>query len=146
MDADVRFVCRALAPAEYRELYRVVGEAHHWRDRRSWTDDEIRTHLASADIAVWTCEVRGAVVGYFELRREHDGSVEIAYFGLVPAFIGRGLGGAMLTAAAEHAWAFGANRVWLHTCTLDSPHALPNYLARGFEPFREERYVAQLAE
>jgi hypothetical protein len=52
----------------------------------------------------------------------------------------------MLTRAADEAWALGANRVWLHTCTLDSPHALPNYKARGFEEFRRERYVAQLPD
>jgi hypothetical protein len=26
----------------------------------------------------------------------------------------------------------------LHTCTLDSPRALPNYRARGLRPFRTE--------
>ena len=28
--------------------------------------------------------------------------------------------------------------MWLHTCTADHPHALPNYLARGFRPFLEK--------
>jgi len=37
-------------------------------------------------------------------------------------------------------------RVWLHTCTLDDPAALPNYVARGFRPFREERYEADLPD
>ena len=78
--------------------------------------------------------------GYFELRRCEDGSLEIAYFGLVSKFIGRGLGKHLLTCATEQAWSDGANRVWLHTCTLDSPHALPNYRARGFRDFRTERY------
>jgi hypothetical protein len=26
--------------------------------------------------------------------------------------------------------------VWLTTCTLDGPYALPNYRARGMVPFR----------
>jgi GNAT superfamily N-acetyltransferase len=72
--------------------------------------------------------------------------VEIAYFGLAEPFIGRGIGKAMLTRAAEEAWALRPARVWLHTCTLDSAHALPNYLARGFIPFRRERYVAELPD
>jgi hypothetical protein len=38
------------------------------------------------------------------------------------------------------AWALAPTRVWLHTCTLDAKAALPNYLARGFRPFKEERY------
>jgi len=82
----------------------------------------------------------------FELDRHDDGSVEIAYFGLRPEFIGRGIGKAMLTRAADEAWALGADRVWLHTCTLDSAHALPNYLARGFTQFRRETYTAELPD
>ena len=77
--------------------------------------------------------------GYFELLRHQDGSVEIAYFGLTPQFIGRGLGGALLTRAVEEAHAMGAERVWLHTCTLDSDRALPSYQARGFRPYKTER-------
>jgi hypothetical protein len=46
----------------------------------------------------------------------------------------------MLSAAAERASSLGASRVWLHTCTLDSPAALPHDLARGFVKFREEEY------
>jgi len=57
--------------------------------------------------------------------------VEIAYFGLVPQFIGRGLGGPLLTRTLEEAWKLGPNRVWVHTCTLDHVAALANYKARG---------------
>lgn len=86
----------------------------------------------------------GETAGYFELRKCEDGSVEIAYFGLLPAFIGRGLGKHLLTCATEQAWAVGANRVWLHTCTLDDPAAKPNYLKRGFRPFKTEEYVVEM--
>ena len=81
--------------------------------------------------------------GFFELAAHDDASVEIAYFGLVEEFMGRGIGKAMLTRAAQQAWALGAARVWLHTCTLDSPRALPNYLARGFEETRKEVQAAE---
>src|SRR5207247_10429796 len=33
-------------PGLYRECYRTVGEAYHWRDRWDWTDAELRRHLA----------------------------------------------------------------------------------------------------
>jgi GNAT superfamily N-acetyltransferase len=128
--------------AEYRRLYSEVGRHWHWRDRLGWSDDTLRNHLASPTIAVFELLVDGESAGFFELRRE-DREVEIAYFGLVPRFIGRGLGSALLTAAVGEAWRFGAQRVWLHTCTLDSPHALPNYIARGFVPFRTERYDSE---
>ena len=64
-------------------------------------------------------------------------SVEVAHFGLLSAFHGRGLGGWLLTVALRRAQELG-DPVWLHTCTLDGPAALPNYLARGMVPYRTE--------
>jgi len=133
---------KSCSPAEYRRLYAAVGGPWHWRDRLAWDDATLAAHLASNDIAVFELLVDGDSAGYFELRRSGAGEVEIAYFGLVPGFIGRGLGGALLSEAVREAWRFGGARVWLHTCTLDSPHALPNYKARGFTPYRVEQYEA----
>ena len=59
--------------------------------------------------------------GTSRLETQTDANIEIAYFGLLPSFIGHGLGGALLTAAVERAWALGARRVWVHTCSLDHP-------------------------
>ena len=132
------------SPARYRQLYADVGGPWHWRDRCAWDDDTLQRHLTSPSISVFELFVDGASAGYFELRKSDENEVEIAYFGLVPACIGRGLGGALLTAAVEEAWRFGGRRVWLHTCTLDSPHALPNYKARGFRPYRVEHYEASV--
>ena len=78
----------------------------------------------------------GTPAGYFEIEKRPEGDVEIKNFGLLPAFIGQGLGGRLLT--VERAWAWGATRVWLHTCTHDHPHALHNYVARGFRVCKTE--------
>jgi GNAT superfamily N-acetyltransferase len=129
----------------YRYLYAEVGRLYHWTDRLPWTDDEIRAHLAQPTITLWVLYVEGSPAGYFELERHTDGSTEIAYFGLLQEFLGRGLGKRLLTEAATRAWQQGANRVWLHTCTLDDPAALPNYLKRGFKPFKEETYVTTVS-
>ena len=129
----------------YRYLYAEVGRLYHWTDRLPWTDDEIRAHLARPAITLWVMVVEGAPAGYFELERHADGSIEIAYFGLLQEFLGRGLGKHLLTEAVARAWQQGANRVWLHTCTLDDPAALPNYLKRGFKPFKEEKYFATVS-
>jgi GNAT superfamily N-acetyltransferase len=74
------------------------------------------------------------------------GNVEIAYFGLLPGFIGKGLGAYLLTAATRRAWDMGATRVWVHTCDLDHPRALANYQARGFRIFQVESKVEQLPD
>lgn len=124
----------------FRSLYVEVGRNYHWIDRLPWTDEQIRTYLAQAEISLWLLTYEGETAGYFELRKCEDGSTEIAYFGLMPKFIGRGLGKHLLTCATEQAWADGANRVWLHTCTLDDPAAMPNYLKRGFRPLKTEEY------
>jgi GNAT superfamily N-acetyltransferase len=113
-------------------------------DRNAWSDERLAAHLARPEISVWECLVDGESAGYFELERRDDGSVEIAYFGLIETFVGKSIGKAMLTRAAREAWALGPTRVWLHTCTLDSPRALPNYQARGFVPYKTESYVAQV--
>jgi GNAT superfamily N-acetyltransferase len=129
-------------PSFYRYLYAEVGRNWRWTDRLAWKDDEIRAHLAQTGVTVDVMYVEGAPAGYVELARHDDGSCEIAYFGLLPEFFGRGLGRVLLEHAIDSAWETGTNRVWLHTCTLDGPAALPNYLARGFRPYRRETYLA----
>ena len=130
----------------FRYLYAEVGRAYHWTDRLSWSDEQVRAHLADTDVSLWLLSSRAAPAGYFELRRHQDESVEVAYFGLLPEFVGRGWGGHLLTVAVREAWALQPERVWLHTCTLDHPAALPNYRKRGFRPVREEIYTAQLPD
>ena len=129
------------SPAIFRYLYTEVGRAFHWTDRLAWTDQEIQRHLDNPGVSIWLMSEGETPAGYFELREHDDGSVEIAYFGLLPAFIGRGWGKYLLTRATQEAWQLSPNRVWLHTCTLDHPSALPNYLNRGFRPVRTEVYT-----
>lgn len=130
--------------AEYRRLYGAIGGQWHWHDREEWSDERLAAHLADPGVHVWVARLGRRVAGYFELQEDAEGGVEIAYFGLMPDFIGHGFGGALLTRAVEEAWRLGARRVWLHTCTLDAPQALPNYLARGFRIEREETYTTRL--
>jgi GNAT superfamily N-acetyltransferase len=124
----------------YRRIYREVGAAWRWFDRRAWEEERLAAHLDSPNVAVWELHVDGEFAGYCELVQDDERAVEIAYFGLLSRFFGRRFGAAMLSAAADEAWRMGATRVWLHTCTLDSPRAMPNYLARGFVRTREETY------
>jgi GNAT superfamily N-acetyltransferase len=127
----------------FRFLYREVGRNYYWIDRLPWSDEEIRTYLQQPDVSLWLMTYDGDIAGYFELRKEAESSIEVAYFGLMPHFIGRGLGKHLLTCAVEQAWKDGAKRVWLHTCTDDDPAALPNYLKRGFKPFKTETYLVE---
>ncbi|GAB4525401.1 MAG: GNAT family N-acetyltransferase [Anaerolineae bacterium] len=116
----------------YLFLYQTVGEAWKWRDRLLMPREELTHILASPQTRVYVLYAGGVPAGYFELFQEET-HVEIAYFGLRPEFIGRGLGKHLLSAAIQQAWQLeNAQRIWLHTCNLDGPHALQNYIARGF--------------
>jgi GNAT superfamily N-acetyltransferase len=127
--------------AFFRFLYSEVGRAFQWTDRLSWDDETIRAHLGNPGVSIWLMSWEAEPAGYFELGEHEDGSIEIAYFGLLPAFIGRGWGKYLLSRATQAAWQLEPERVWLHTCTLDHPAALPNYIKRGFRPVREETYT-----
>jgi GNAT superfamily N-acetyltransferase len=127
-------------PSLWRMLYTEVGRQYHWVDRLPWTDEEATAYLSDPAISFWVLYADGRIAGYFELKQYEDAAVEIAYFGLLPEYTGRGLGGHLLTEAVERAWSLGASRVWLHTCSLDHPSAIPNYLRRGFTVFKTEQY------
>ena len=129
---------QASDPALSRYLYTTVGQDWHWRDRLSWTDDQWCAYLNQAHIEMWVAYAGGTPAGYFELAMDPQQHVEIAYFGLLPQYIGQGLGGHLLTVALERAWQMGATRVWLHTSTRDHPSALANYQARGLRVFKQE--------
>jgi GNAT superfamily N-acetyltransferase len=143
--ADVRVErVETCPPAFWRDLYTGVGGEYHWVDRLAWTDEDITAYLSDPALELWVLRAGEAPAGYFELRQYPDGAVEVAYFGLLPAFVGQGLGKFLLTRAVERAWERGATRVWLHTSSLDHSAALPNYLARGFSIWKQETYDVPL--
>jgi GNAT superfamily N-acetyltransferase len=121
-----------------RFLYLLVGRDWCWNDKRSWTEQQWKAYAEADPLRTFVARYDGSVAGYYEMRGDEAGGVEIAIFGLTPKFVGRGFGGALLTHALEEAWRTGPTRVWLHTCTLDHPAALPNYQARGMTVCRVE--------
>ena len=138
---DFSTLTSTVSPDEYLALYRAVGHDWGWRDRLEWTRDRLAAYLAAPDVHLWVARSHAKTVGYFELQALPDDSVELMYFGLMPDYVGKGLGGWLLTRAVQEALGLGADRVRVNTCTLDSPHALPNYIARGFVVVREERFA-----
>lgn len=123
-----------------RYLYQLVGEPWQWVDKLALSDQAWQEYAERDSLRTWVAYHRGSIAGYYELERQDDGSVQIAYFGLAPRFVGKGFGGFLLTHALESAWSWGdTDRVWVHTCTLDHPGALSNYQARGMQIFRTEQ-------
>jgi GNAT superfamily N-acetyltransferase len=144
------------APLELREVgpaaaldvgavWRRIGAPHGWTGRLAWSDAHWEEELSRPGVRTWIAIVEEDVAGLMELEAEPNGDVGIVIFGLVPEFVGRGFGGALLTLATRLAWSMTAPvgerspRVWLQTSSRDHAHALPNYERRGFRVFRTER-------
>ena len=124
-------------PELNRWFYERVGADYHWTDRLGWTDDQWRSW--EARVETWMVSVDGERAGYFELEPYQRGRlVQLAYFGLLPEYQGLGIGGHALTAALRRGLEIGP-KVAVSTNTLDGPHALANYTARGMRVVRRER-------
>jgi GNAT superfamily N-acetyltransferase len=142
--ADVRFQVREKTERDWRfnrDLYFRVGEHWAWIDKRPWTDEQWKEYAKAPELRTFAGYYDDVLAGYYELRRDEEDGVEIAYFGLLPEWIGRGLGGALLTSAIERSWGIEPNplRVWVHTCNRDHPQALANYEARGMVVYKIEK-------
>ncbi len=120
-----------------RTTHRAVGRPYGWSARPRWSRERWRRHLERPELAVWIARVGPRSAGMIEMERGVQ-EVEITIFGLRPEFIGRGLGGPLLTEGTRLAWGSrdrdGAapRRVWLRTSSLDHPHAIHNYRSRGY--------------
>ena len=120
-----------------RQMYLAVGAQWQWQDKRDWTAQQWRDYAHTPGLLSYEFRGDGESLGYGELLAQADGAVQIAYFGLLPAAIGHGLGGASLGVLIAEAWSWPeTRRVWVHTCSLDHPAALANYRARGMHLLR----------
>lgn len=121
-----------------RFFYLNVGGAWAWHEKRDWSESQWNAYAEAEALRTFAAYLDGSPLGYFELLETEGNAIEIAYFGLLPKFYGRGFGAAMLTRALEEAWTMNPNRVWVHTCTNDHVAALANYQARGMTIYQEE--------
>ncbi len=122
----------------YRYLYNCVGEPWLWYMRRKIDDEALCAIIHDENVEVYVLYVSGVPAGYVELDRRSNNEVELAYFGLLPEFIGRGLGSYLLDWALSQAWCTQPERVWVHTCNLDHPKALEIYQRAGFVSYKQE--------
>jgi GNAT superfamily N-acetyltransferase len=134
------------SPELNRFLYVSVGSPWWWHERLAWDRERWMLWLDRPEVETWVGYLAGTPAGYFELEAQPGGAVEIVYFGLLPSFIGRRLGAELLAAAVARAWELASTRVWVHTCTLDHPSALPNYQARGFRVYDAVEKMAHLPD
>lgn len=129
--------------AWYRALFRRVGAADWlWFSRLTLTDPELRAILLDPAVEVFCLRLGDEDLGLLELDFRQPEACELAYFGVARELIGTGAGRALMNEAISRAWSRPIRRFHVHTCTLDSPQALPFYIRSGFEPIRQQVEIA----
>ena len=116
----------------YRFLYNTVGAPWLWHERRRINDAALAAILADRHVWLHVIYADGEPAGYAEMDARQSQDVQLAYFGIVPKYIGRRLGPTLLRAAVDDAWSGNSPRFWVHTCSLDHPKALSCYQQAGF--------------
>lgn len=117
------------------EFYRYLLDAVGSDDvRTDLADQELFDLLQDPLLEVVVLFVGGAPAGMFELDRTTPGEVELARFGLLPGFGGRGLARYLLATAVETAWDDDPRRVWVRVDGDDDPRNLLLYQWVGFRP------------
>jgi GNAT superfamily N-acetyltransferase len=123
--------------AEYRRVFRLVGEAWLWASQLRRSDAELGAVLSSEAVETYTLLAGTDEIGLLQLDFRARETCELAFFGVVPEAIGIGAGRYLMNRAIERAWSRspGIGRFWVHTCTNDHPEALAFYIRSGFVPY-----------
>ena len=122
-------------------LYQTVGAAYRWEDMLALPEAELVAEVTDPKLELYTLLCAGAPGGFFQLDFRAARRCDLAYFGLMPELIGRGVGPWLLDAAVREAWGRGIDVMSVNTCTLDHPKALATYQRAGFSPVRREDRV-----
>src|SRR6478736_3030140 len=129
---------------DYLELYGGVGLKWNWLDRLVIPQEELYKKINEPNTHIYVMKVDGHKAGFVELVIEHD-FVELLYFGLMPAFIGKGYGKYFLDWTIQEAWSYSPKWLQLNTCDLDHEYALSNYRKLGFidytSSFEDRKYL-----
>ena len=127
-------------------LYKQIGKKYFWFDRLIWTDKEWIKYISNPSLYTYVLYVENEVAGYFEIfHHKNRNEIELTYLGLLEEYIQKKLGGYLLSEALKISWSYNVQRVWVHTCSLDHPNAIKNYLARGMKVFKNEVIFRNIA-
>lgn len=121
--------------AEFRTLFRAIGEDIMWFSRLIMPDEKLAAILSDPQVESFALMQNGEAMGLLELDFRDAPQAELSFFGLRKEAIGAGLGRALMNEAIRRAWAKPINRFWVHTCHFDHPNALAFYRRSGFTPY-----------
>ncbi len=127
----------------YRDLHRKVGEEWLWWERLVLDDTTLGKLIFNPSTEIRILSVGGETAGFAELDLSDASAPAIKYFGLLPDFIGRRLGGFMMESLLYQAWQPPVRRVTLDTCDLDHPGAIDFYRRHQFKETHTEVETAE---
>lgn len=124
----------------YRYLYNTIGAPWLWWERKLQSDEQILEDIHNPLVEVLVLYDKHLPIGMAELDFRIEKEAKLCYFGIFLEYYGKGIGKYFLDSIVRHAFSKGIERLWLHTCSLDSPYALHTYLRAGFRIYdvREE--------
>ena len=120
-------------------FYRQIGKDHFWRDRLLWSDKEWHKYVKNINLETGVMKSDEELIGFFEQEfHKKRNEIELIQMGIMKEHQGKKFGSFLLEYILNKAFNKNAERVWVHTCSLDHKHALNNYLSKGFKIFKEE--------
>ena len=84
-------------------FYKQIGKKHQWRDRLVWNERDWIKYVSNENLKTFILKEDEELVGYFELIFNKN-ECEIAYFGILEEYIGKSLGGYLLSEAIKIAF------------------------------------------
>ncbi|MGC8739101.1 MAG: GNAT family N-acetyltransferase [Candidatus Hydrogenedens sp.] len=120
----------------YRYLYDTIGSPWTWWERKLQSDEQLLQEIHKPEVELYVPYIQFLPIGMVELDFREFPQVQLAYFGIFPEYYNKKIGGYLLDWSIRFVFSRGAKRYWLHTCSLDSPNALPAYQKAGFQLYK----------
>ena len=121
-------------------FYKQIGKDHFWRDRLVWTDKQWLKYSSNPLLETWILkDSENNLMGYYEIEKHENKEFELINMGVLSEYRSKGYGSLLLNHVLKKSFDNKAEKVWVHTCSLDHKFALANYLSRGFKIFKKEQ-------
>ncbi len=121
-------------------FYKQIGKDHFWRDRLVWTNKQWLKYSCNPLLNTWILKNNNNdPIGYYEIEKHENKEFELINMGILNEHRSKGFGSLILKHVLKKSHENKADKVWVHTCSLDHKFALNNYLSRGFKIFKKEQ-------
>ena len=121
-------------------FYKQIGKDHFLRDRLVWTDKQWLKYTSNPLLNTWILrDNNNDLIGYYEVEKHDNKEFELINMGILSDYRSKGFGSLLLNHVLKQSYNNKAEKVWVHTCSLDHKFALANYLSRGFKVFKKEQ-------